>query len=172
MKLEFPVPATYLDVLKPGLEVIATTRVFAGQIFKGRVKSVGSRVDPSTRAVRVRALLPNPERTLKPGMLMLVELLKNPRETLMIPEEALVPLGEQQFVFVVNKVNEAVRTEIKIGSRRPGEVEVVDGLQAGDQVITHGTLKVKPGKPVTIIAVDDGSLSLPELLEALRGQGQ
>ncbi len=172
MKLEFPVPATYLDVLKPGLEVIATTRAFAGQIFKGRVKSVSSRVDPSTRAVRVRALLPNPDRTLKPGMLMLVELLKNPRETLIIPEEALVPLGEQQFVFVVNKVNEAVRTEIKIGSRRPGEVEVVNGLQAGDKVITHGTLKVKPGKPVTIIAVDDGSLSLPELLEALRGQGQ
>lgn len=172
MKLEFTVPATYLGVLKPGLDVIATTRAFAGQIFTGEVKSVDSRVDPSTRAVRVRALVPNPDRLLKPGMLMLVDLLGNPRETLMIPEEALVPLGDQQFVFVVNDVNEAVRTEIKTGSRRPGEVEVVDGLQAGDKVITHGTLKVKPGKPVTIIAVDDGSLSLPELLEMLRGQGQ
>lgn len=174
MKLEFPVPATYLSVLKPGLEVIATTRAFAGKTFSGKVKSVGSRVDTSTRAVRVRALLSNPDRALKPGMLMMVELLQNPRATLMIPEEALVPLGEQQFVFVVNEAdgNKAVRTEIKIGSRRPGEVEVIDGLQAGDKVITHGTLKVKPGKPVTIIAVDDGSLSLPELLEALRGQGQ
>jgi membrane fusion protein (multidrug efflux system) len=173
MKLEFQVPSTYLEVLRPGLAITATTRAYAGRSFQGQVKAVDSRVDAATRAIRVRALLPNPEQILKPGMLMQVELLKQPRQSIVIPEEALMPQGDRQFVLLVDQArgNQVVRREVTIGGRRPGEVEVIDGLQPGDAVITHGTLKVRPGEQAVIGAVDDGSRPLHELLESFSGGG-
>jgi membrane fusion protein (multidrug efflux system) len=170
MKLEFPVSASYLEVLHPGLAVIATSRAFAGRTFTGTVKAVDSRIDPVTRSIRVRALLPNPERLLKPGMLMYVELLKNPRTALVVPEESLLPLGEQQFVFVVTAANTVDKREVHIGGRRPGLVEVEEGLAAGDQVVTHGHMQLTPGQAVTITASDNGSRTLPELLRSLGGR--
>lgn len=173
MKLDFQVPSTYLDVLHPGLDIIATSRAHPGRSFRGKVKAVDSRVDAATRAIRVRALLPNPEQMLKPGMLMQVELLKQPRQTIVIPEEALLPQGSRQFVLLVDQAdgNKVVRREVHIGGRRPGEVEIIDGLQAGEQVITHGSLKLRPGEQVVIGAVDDGSRPLHELLESFAGGG-
>jgi len=172
MKLEFPVSATYLEVLQPGLEVKASSRAYPGRTFSGSVKAVDSRIDPVTRSIRVRALLPNPERLLTPGMLMYVELQKNPRMALVIPEEALQPLGEQQFVFIVTADNTVEKREISIGGRRPGQVEVLAGLAAGDQVITHGHTRARPGEAVAISIVDDGSRTLPELLQSLPGGGR
>ena len=172
MKLEFPVSAAYLEGLQPGLEVMASSRAFRGRRFSGSIKSVDSRIDPVTRSIRVRALLPNPERLLKPGMLMHVELQENPREALVVPEEALQPLGEQQFVFIVGAGNTVVKREVTIGGRRPGQVEVLEGLTGGDRVITHGHARATPGQTVTISAVDDGSLTLPELLRSLPGGGR
>lgn len=171
MKLEFRIPGTYLDAIRPGLEVIATARAFHERSFSGTVKAVDSRVDPVTRSIRVRAMLPNPELLLKPGMLMQIVLLNNPREALVIPEEALIPLGTQQFVYTVDETDgpRAVKREIRIGARRPGEVEVVEGLQAGDRVISHGTLKVRNDEEVTVIAEDDGSKPLAEMLRSLPG---
>jgi len=168
MKLDFEVPSTYLEALRPGLAIQATAHAFPGQVFSGEVRAVGSRVDPATRSVRVRALLPNPERILKPGLLMRVELLKNPREALVIPEEALVPLGEKQSVLLVDDArdNTVERREIRIGARRAGEVEVLAGLAAGERVISHGTLKVRPGQQVSIAAVDDGSTPYDQLLQS------
>lgn len=174
MKLEFRVPAVYLGVLRPGLDVVATSRAYAGHSFRGTVKAVDSRVDAATRSVRVRALLPNPDQKLKPGMLLQIKLQQAPRQALVIPEEALLPLGERQFVLLVdaNDGNRVVRREVTLGGRRPGEAEITAGLQASDQVITHGTLKVRAGEQVVISAVDDGSRPLRELLESLPGHGK
>lgn len=168
MKLDFAVPSTYLGTLQPGLAIVATARTYGDRKFRGEVKSIDSRVDAVTRSIVVRAVLPNPDRALKPGMLMQVELLKNPRQALVIPEEALVPQGDTQYVFVVDEAqgSKVVRREVQIGARRPGEVEVLKGLSAGEKVITHGTLKLRPGQQVTIGAVDDGAQSLREMLES------
>ena len=168
MKLEFPVPSTFLGSLRSGLKIVAVTRAYGDRKFTGEVSAVNSRVDPVTRSVLVRALLPNPDRVLKPGMLMQVELIKNPRQAIVIPEEALVPLGEDQFVLVLDVAdnNTVVRRKISIGARRPGEVEVVEGLVEGEQVITHGTQKVRPGQQAVIQVVDDGSRPLAALLQS------
>ncbi|PVV21688.1 MAG: efflux transporter periplasmic adaptor subunit, partial [gamma proteobacterium symbiont of Ctena orbiculata] len=93
MKLEFAVPSVYLADLQPGLLIRARSRSYRDRIFNGEVKVVDSRVDPVNRSVLVRAMSANPERLLKPGMLMTVELLHNPRRTLVIPEAALMPKG-------------------------------------------------------------------------------
>lgn len=166
MKLDFSVPAIYLNVLMPDVAVIATSRTWEGRRFEGTVKSIDSRVDPVTRTIIVRALLSNPGRLLRPGMLMQVELLNRQREALMIPEESLLSLGDRQFVLVVDKAadNSVERREVQIGTRRPGEVEIVSGLTSGEQVITDGTLKVRAGSNVTIRAFDNGKTPISELL--------
>jgi membrane fusion protein (multidrug efflux system) len=169
MNLDFEVPSTYLQTLRPDLAISAATHAYPGRRFDGKVKAIGSRIDPATRSIRVRAVLANPGRILKPGLLMQVELLKNPRDALVIPEEALVPLGENQSVLLVDTGagNTVVRRDIRIGARRPGEVEVLEGLAAGERVISHGTLKVRPGQQVSIVAIDDGSTPYDQLLQSL-----
>jgi membrane fusion protein (multidrug efflux system) len=166
MKLEFAVPSTYLAELRPGLPIRARTRAYANEIFEGQVKAVGSRVDPLNRSVLVRAILPNPEGRLKPGMLMTVVVLHNARRTLLIPEAALMPKGREQFVLRVSGADNRVeKVKITIGSRRPGEVEVIEGLQVGDLVITHGTDRARVNEPVRIKGLDDGSQSVDQLLK-------
>ena len=166
MKLDFSLPDVYLGVLNKGMPVTASTRAWQGRLFEGQVKSIDSRVDPVTRTVTVRALLSNPDHALRPGMLMQVELQSRARQALVVPEECLVAKGRQHFVYVVDPAdNTAERREIAIGTRRPGVVEVTDGLTAGEQVITDGTLKVRPGSTVSVRAIDDGTTSLHQLLE-------
>lgn len=169
MKLDFSIPATFLGILRPGLEVTATTRAWPGRDFSGRLTAIDSRIDPVTRAIRVRARLPNPDAALRPGMLMEVELSALPRENVSLPEEALLPVADRQYVFVVDRAdgNRVERREVKIGARRPGEVEVLSGLRAGEFVITHGTTRVQAGEQVTIGAIDDGSAPLSALLQNL-----
>jgi membrane fusion protein (multidrug efflux system) len=174
MKLDLGVPSLYLGALTPGMPIVATTRAYGEKVFEGTVKSIDSRVDPVTRSVQVRTLLPNPERLLKPGMLMQVTLRKAIRQTLVIPEAALMPYGRDQFVLVAvpeEGGHGAEKRKIQIGSRRPGEVEVLEGLQAGEWVITHGSIQVRPGQAIKISAMDDGSKPLPEILKAKTAAG-
>lgn len=165
LKLDFAVPSVFLGTLAPGVEVEARTRAFPDRLFRGTISSLDSRVDPVTRSVQVRALIDNADRLLRPGQLMTVELLRNPREALMVPESALLHRGDEHFVFVVSGEPPVVdKRPVEIGARRPGEAEVLAGLTRGEQVVTHGLQKVKPGAPVSIIAVDDGSRTLKEML--------
>jgi len=168
MKLDFSVPAVELGLLAANVPVIASTRTWEGRRFEGVVKSVDSRVDPVTRTVIARALLPNPERLLRPGMLMQVELLIQKREALVIPEECLLSQGDKQFVLVVDTSadNTVEQRQVQIGTRRPGEVEIVSGLSAGEQVITDGALKVRANSKVIIRGLDDGTTPISELLAA------
>jgi membrane fusion protein (multidrug efflux system) len=168
MKLEFAVPSVYLADLQPGLMIRARSRAYRERVFEGEVKVVDSRVDPVNRSILVRAMIANTDRLLKPGMLMTVELLHNPRRTLVIPESALMPKGRDQFVFVVDgKENRVVKRKISIGLRRPGEVEVVSGLQMGERVITHGTDKAKADGTVRIKGVQKSEVAIDALLKPL-----
>lgn len=167
MKLDFTLPSIYLTSLRTGLAIVATSPAFDERPFKGNVSSIDSRIDPVTRAIVVRAMLPNPERLLKPGLLMHVTLLKNPRDVLVVPEEALIPSGRVNHVLVVEQSDDRSvvhRRQVTIGSRRPGEVEIIEGLEAGEFVVVDGTLRARPGQPVTITAVDGGDEPLPHLL--------
>jgi membrane fusion protein (multidrug efflux system) len=172
MKLDFTVPAIYLATLKKGLPILATSPAFPDRQFKGKVASIDSRIDPSTRSVVVRAIIPNRGRLLKPGLLMSVELQKNPRKILVIPEEALIPIGRENYVYVVDRSTNstvAERRKVITGGRRLGEVEILSGLESGEFVITHGSLRLQPGQLVNIIAVDSGDESLTSLLKQKSG---
>jgi membrane fusion protein (multidrug efflux system) len=104
----------------------------------------------NTRSVIVRALLANEDGALKPGMFLNVSLANDARDALVIPEEALTPEAEKQYVYVVVD-GRASRREVRIGGRRPGSVEVLAGLKAGERVIVEGTQKVRDGAAVRAV---------------------
>jgi membrane fusion protein, multidrug efflux system len=161
IKLDFAVPETFLATLRPGLDIEATTSAYQGELFKGQVVSVDSRVDTVTRSVGIRALVPNKDARLKPGMLMVIDLIKDRRQSLMIPEEALIPENNKQYVFTIGPDNTATRVEIVIGRRRVGSVEVLEGLSQGDLVVTEGTMELRPGNKVQILNQDKVGASPP-----------
>lgn len=157
IKLDFNVPEVFLSSLAPGLSVTARSAAWPDIEFSGKVATVDTRVDPISRTIAVRALLPNDTGQLRPGMFLTVSLLKDDVEALMIPEDAIVPEGSKQFVFVVSAENVAELREIEIGRRRPGEVEVVKGLAAGERLITEGTQKARDGQLVRVL-VETGAV--------------
>ncbi len=149
IKMDFSVPENVLGRLREGLPVFARSNAFPNRVFEGRVQVVDTRVDPVTRAVRVIAMFDNSDEALKPGLFVNVELALAKRENaLLIAEEALVPEGPRQFVFAVRD-GRAMRVEVKLGTRLQGEVEIVEGLKMGDQVIVRGTSRVRHNQPVT-----------------------
>ena len=167
MKLDFSVPEVFLSSLKLGLTVEAKASAYPNKIFKGTVTSIDSRIDPITRSVMARAILNNDGKLLKAGMLMRVQLNKNPRQTLIIPEESLVTIGDENAVMLVEEGDKLTvkRQVVELGARRKGSVEILSGLQEGQQVVTHGTLKVRHGSSISIRAVEKNNESLTELLQ-------
>lgn len=159
MKLDFSVPSIYMTALKPGLQIEARADAYGDRAFEGVVRGVDSRIDPVTRSIQVRAIIPNPERTLKPGLLMQVELLVDPRDGLVIPEAAVLHQGPNHFVQILVEGDAGLtseRRQVQIGTRKPGLVEVREGLLVGDRVIVDGHLKARPGQPLTILPDVDG----------------
>jgi membrane fusion protein (multidrug efflux system) len=156
IKLDFDVPEVLLSRLQPGLTVSARSAAWPDLVFGGEVIAIDTRVDSVSRTVTVRALVPNPEARLRPGMFLTVTVLKEDVEALLVPEQAIVPERSNQYVFVVGPDNVVERRLIRSGRRRPGEVEILDGLAPGERVVTEGTQKVRPGQPVVILSAGGG----------------
>lgn len=156
MYLDFPAPEAFLAALKPGLAVSAKSIALPGRSFNGTVKVIDTRLDASVQAALVRVALANPDKLLLPNMLMTVELKAGVRKALALPEHALIPLGESQTVFAVgkNEAGEAValRKIVRIGGRKPGIVEILDGASEGETMIVEGVNRVRPGGRVEITA--------------------
>ena len=171
VKLDFDVPSAYLAALVPGLRISAKTTAFSGEIFEGTIRSVSNQVNPVTRSVTARAIIPNTDGRLRPGLLMTVTLYKNVRQATLVREEALMPSGRQNFVMLVDTQNGniAVKREVTLGVRREGWVEILQGVEEGDLVITHGNMKARPGQPVEIITMEEGEQTIGEMLEQGKG---
>lgn len=149
IKLDFTVPESYLATVKEGQQVEAKSSAYLNEVFRGRVSSVATRVDPVSRSVVVRALIDNREQQLKPGMFMTVHLTRSQGNVVLIPEQALMPESDQQFVYVVNQ-DTASKVAVVIGRRKPGLVEVQQGLKVGDVIVVEGGEKLTDGAAVTI----------------------
>jgi membrane fusion protein, multidrug efflux system len=147
IKLDFTVPETYLFVLRRGLPVTAAAAGLPDRTFTGVVTNMDSRVDPVTRSVVVRAQLDNDDGLLRQGMFMTVALQGEITPALLVPEEALVPERGLAYVFVVRN-NVVERREVRTGKRKPGFVEIVDGVAENERVVVDGTQHVRDGSVV------------------------
>jgi membrane fusion protein (multidrug efflux system) len=163
IKLDFTVPETFIGAVVPGAKVYAQSASRPGQDFEGEVRTVGSRVDPVTRAVMVRAHIPNDERALRPGMLLTVRVIMDQREALVVDEGAVFELRDQAYVFTIGADKVAWQRAIDIGERRFGIVEVRGGLEEGELVVTEGTIKLRDG---TAVRLEDSAPEVSGLREA------
>lgn len=148
IKLDFTVPETYLPTLKPGLEISASAIAFPGETFRGKISSIDPVLDPVTRSATARAILPNQDLRLRPGMLMTVDIQSPARHALTVPELAVIGEGSGAYVWKVGPDNQATRANVTAGIRRDGRVEILSGLSEGDRVVSEGTVKLRGPGPV------------------------
>ena len=143
------VPENYVGVLKPGLKVEITNSAF-NKVFKGKVDSISSRIDPSTRSILARILVDNSDFEIIPGQLMTVKVIYNEINQIGVPESALTIQGNTAFVYVVID-DVAEKKNVAIGKRNFGKVSIVSGVSEGDLVISEGVSKVRNKTKVKII---------------------
>jgi membrane fusion protein (multidrug efflux system) len=150
VRVEFSVPEVFVAQVRTGSTVSARSSAFGERRFQGRVAVVDTRIDTATRTIRVISEFDNPDEALKPGLFMTVELeLARRDDALLIAEEALDPIGDRNFVYVIRN-DRARRVEVKLGQRLPGEVEITSGLAAGDQVVVRGIQRLRNDAPVRV----------------------
>lgn len=148
IKLEFEVPETALAGISIGNAVNATATAIPGRKFQGNVATINTRIDPTTRSVRVRAVIPNPEDQIKPGMFMTVALgIGSTPNAIVVPEEALLAQGGEQFVYVIRD-GKANRTKVQVGQRLPGLAQIVSGVEADARVAVTGLQQLRDGMAV------------------------
>ena len=152
--VDFPVPEAQLANVLPGQRLAATGSAYGARAFEGTVALVDARIDASTRAVTVRGAFDNPERLLRPGMLLRVVLERAPREAMLVPEIAVVQVGQQTFVYRVKPDQTVEQVAIRVGTRVEGKAEILEGLAAGDRIVVDGTGKLRPGMAVAVSGSD------------------
>lgn len=148
LKVDFSLPEMHLAKLARGQRVELASDAMPGKRFVATVDAIDPLIDANGRSLAVRAKLDNADGALRPGMFVRVRLIFASRENILtIPEQALVPAAQGISVFVVID-GKAKQTPVKLGQRRAGSVEIVEGLKAGDSVVTAGQLKLRDGAPV------------------------
>jgi len=150
LKVDFRVPEIYLKQVKVGQSLQVQLDALPGKTFEGSVYAVNPLVDAAGRSIVIRAIVRNPDTSLRPGMFARVRLItRDEKEALVVPEQAIVPQGDEQFVFRVVD-GKANRVKIDVGQRRDGVVQVLKGLAPTDVVVTAGRLKIREGTPITV----------------------
>lgn len=151
--VDFPLPEAQLSVVAPGRPIGGRAAAYPGRDFAGTVETIDARVDPATRAATVRARVPNPERLLRPGMLINVELPSAERRTLLVPEIAVVQVGRESYLYRVGADDSVEQIEVTVGARGGGKAEILAGAAAGDRIVVDGTGKLRPGAKIVEGAV-------------------
>jgi membrane fusion protein (multidrug efflux system) len=159
MKLDFRIPEIYLPQVAQGQTLSINLSAFPGEAFEGKVTAISPQISEQGRNILVRALLPNKDKKLRPGLFAKVQLLVKQENLIVIPEEAIIPQGKGFLVYIY-KDDKVTPMPVQLGQRMRGSV-VISGINVGDVVITAGQLKLQPGSPITPIFVD-GSAPAPD----------
>jgi membrane fusion protein (multidrug efflux system) len=160
----FQVPERYAERLRRGQEVTFHVAALPGQEFTGVVDFVAPVVRLPGRTITVKALVPNPKRSLQAGMYVDLRLAAEVRpDAIVVPEESIVPLQGANYIYVVRD-GKASRRQVGLGIRSPGIVEVRSGLDTGDTVVVGGQERLQDGMAVTI-------KPLPEMAVPAPGEG-
>jgi membrane fusion protein (multidrug efflux system) len=157
LKVDFRIPEIYAQVIAAGQAIRVRLDAFPGATFEGSVYAIDPAIDPNGRAVILRARLPNADKKLRPGMFARVTLIVEERpNAVLIPETALMPMGRDVFAFRVID-GKAVQTKLRTGLRRGGDVEILEGLKAGDAIVAEGAQKLRDGQFVRESKLASGS---------------
>ncbi|HEY9381583.1 MAG TPA: efflux RND transporter periplasmic adaptor subunit [Burkholderiales bacterium] len=161
LKVDFRLPEMLTGVLEHGQRVEVRSDAFAGKRYVATLDAIDPVVDQNGRALVLLARLRNVEGQLRPGMFVQTRVILSQRQgALMVPEEALMAVGGEQRVYRVQGDNKVEQRTVATGLRRDGRVEITEGLQAGDVVVTAGHLKLRPGATVKV-AQEDATVATP-----------
>ena len=147
--IDIKIPENYVGVIKKGLKAKISSSAFKGN-FKGKIDSVSSRIDPTTRSILARVVVKNDKYRIIPGQLMTVKIIYDEEKELGVPESAVTIQGNTSFVYVVDE-NIAKKRNIEISKRNFGKVSVLSGLSKGEEVITEGVSKVRNNLKIKIL---------------------
>ena len=151
LRVEFSVPETLLGQVATGQSVSVSVGSYPGETFLGTISAVAPQVDVAGHSVTLRAELPNADLRLRPGLFAQVDItLAEKPDALLVPEQAIWPIGNDKTVFVVED-GKAVQRTVVLGERQPGMVEIVSGIEPGSEVVTAGQMKIFDGAPVTTV---------------------
>lgn len=151
LRVEFSVPETLLAQMKPGQNIDVVVGAYPGETFAGVITAIAPQIDVTGHSVAIRARLPNPELKLRPGLFAQVSVTLDVKaDALMVPEQAIWPIGQDKTVYIVEN-GKAVQKTVKLGQRQPGWVEILSGIVAGDEIVTAGQMKLFDGADVTTI---------------------
>ena len=142
--VDLKIPENFATVIKKDLSVIAKFSGIKDKIYKGKIDGVASRINAETRSILTRVKIDNSDYELIPGSLLEITLSINKRDSLSIPDTSIILEGNKVYVYKVSKENIANRSEIQIGLRNDGNVEVTSGLNTGDIIVSEGLKKVRP----------------------------
>jgi membrane fusion protein (multidrug efflux system) len=162
MKLDFQVSSSSLALLKPGTRLTAEAADLPGLLFEGQIASLDNAIDPVSRAVRVRAELPNPDGTLKSGLFVRVKVKAEARREIGVAEMALQPVGPKTYVWIARPEGGtlvAERRDVTVGARVNGRAEILSGLTPGEKIITEGSLRVREGG---VVKIEDPKILTPQ----------
>jgi membrane fusion protein (multidrug efflux system) len=166
LKVDFRVPETYLRQVQPGQLLTITLDAVPGKTYDGKVIAVNPLVDAAGRSIVIRAQVPNKDQGLRPGMFARVRLItREQADAMVVPEQALVPQGTEQYVFKVMD-GKVARVKVETGQRRDSKVEVLAGLSPGDTVVTAGQLKIRDGMPVSVVIARQEDKDVPPAAQA------
>src|SRR6266850_2330060 len=150
LKVDFRVPELAMSLVKDKQTLQVTLDALPDKAYDGKVIAINPLIDANGRSIVIRAQVPNRDGRLRPGMFARVRLFTSgEKDTLVVPEESLFPVGEDKFVYKVVD-GKATRQKVDIGQRREGKVEVVNGLTPEDVIVTAGIIKLREGVAVTI----------------------
>lgn len=156
LKVDFRLPERNLRQIRVAQDVEVVADALPGDRWQGRIEAINPRIDANGRSLELRARLDNASGKLRPGMFVRVRVIIGERRGLLVPEEAIVPQGEEFHVYKVVE-GAARRVPVKIGVRRAAQVEILDGIAAGDRVVTAGMRLTRDGQPVQVLSVRGAS---------------
>jgi membrane fusion protein (multidrug efflux system) len=145
---DLKIPEVYAAVLKKDLKLRAKFSAYKDKTYEGIIQSVASRVDAQTRSILARAQIKNENSEIIPGSLLEVEILYNEKNALSAPDTSVMYEGNKKFIYKIVENNMLKKIEVKTGVREQGNIEILNGLIAGDKIIAEGLTKVRPGMKV------------------------
>ena len=141
---DIKIPESYAPFIKRGLPVEVKVSSYGNKIFKGKVDFISSRINADTRSLLSRISIKNEDLELLSGSLLEITVKFNLRNTLSVPDTSIMMEGEKSYIYKVSDEDIANKIEVNIGLRSDGKVEILSGLNVGDQIVAEGLKKVRP----------------------------
>ena len=141
---DIKIPENYSALIKKGLPIEAKVSSYKDKIFLGEIDFVSSRINADTRSLLSRIKIENKDLELMSGSLLEVNVKVNSRDSLSVPDTSIIMEGEKAYVYKISNENIAEKTEVEIGIRKKGFVEILSGLNVNDIVAAEGLKKVRP----------------------------